>query len=141
MQPYFDINNCVSSIIENCKREIFNSINKQEKIVLVEFEDCGKTDHRLYDLLKDYNNLISIIKTRDDGSDAIVEKIGKYTYSNFKICGVNTDECVLSTIKGLIFLCPNTNIDIVSDSVNTINIHKQLCTLDKMKTLARTKII
>ena len=139
MQPYFDYKGSVSAIIDACRREIQNAINENIPVVLVEWFGLGATDARLRELVENYHNLITVNKNDDDGSNEIVAELGKYNYSLFKVCGVNTDACVKATVKGLIDLCPNLNVEVVLDAVNSDSI--QIDATIVMKNLARVRVI
>ena len=140
MQPYYDHNGAVSKIIDNCRREINKAIQENIKIVFVEWEGVGSTDIRLRELVDNYQNVSIVQKDDDNGSQPIINMIGS-SYNLIKVCGVNTDCCVIATVKGLLGLCYNLNIEVIGDAVNSCWYNDHLTALMKMKTLPRTKVI
>lgn len=142
MQPYFDHNGVVDKIINACKKEVIKAIEKEMRIVFVEWVDVGATHIELRKLTENYDKLSIVTKDDNDGSQVIVNEIGK-RYDCFRICGVYTGECVMETIEGLVDLCPNVNIEVVASAVNSFNNDTsiQRWALDKMKELPRTTVV
>lgn len=71
-------------------------------IVVVEFEEFGKTLYTLRRELEGYDKVRYVTKDKEDGSDEIYGALRELTKClNLRICGVNTDQCVYSTVRGL----------------------------------------
>lgn len=124
-------------IIPNVCKHIQAAKNRNEIIVLVEYRcsACNNNNKKCYnyntytkasacdthpeilDLLKDYSKLITVQKDDDDGSDKLIQEVTKWK-KIVKVCGVNTDACVRSTVNGLIKLLPLTKFVLLLDAVN-----------------------
>ena len=111
----------IRSIIEQIR--LSRSLNWP--IVVVQYCGFGKTLYALRRELDGYDKVRYIIKHTDDGSHEVNGVIGELTKSrNFRICGVNTDQCVYFTTRGLKILryrvevwSPGTNGESVPDHV------------------------
>lgn len=139
MQPYFSAANS-RSVIKNCKREIEAAMLKRAAIIIVEFNNCGPSVKSLLNLVDGYDRLHFAHKDTDDGS-AEVEKIIKdegLAAKQLKVCGVNTDCCVQSTVRGLTARLPNATIEVIGDACNSDFNH--LVGLDRMKKMANVSI-
>jgi nicotinamidase-related amidase len=99
--------------IQNCAVLVERAINHDEPIIFLEWNDgvniggegaFKATTPELLDLTKDYKNRYTIYKKQQDGSDKVqlVVKHHKLNAEIIKICGIFTDQCVLSTVFGLI---------------------------------------
>lgn len=88
----------IRSIIEQIR--LSRSLNWP--VVVLEFKGFGKTLYALRRELEGYDKVRYVPKNDEDGSHEVNGVIGELTKSrNFRICGVNTDQCVYSTARGL----------------------------------------
>ncbi len=83
-------------------QEIQRSRAKRWPIVIVEFEESGGTLPIIRRACKGYRRAVTITKENDDGSSEVLEALGDITKCRkVRVCGVNTDACVFSTVHGL----------------------------------------
>jgi hypothetical protein len=122
MQPQFKATNN-SDLLASVAAEIKQTIAAGGAIVVVEYDPLfeGKTHQCLLDLLADYEHVAFATKhldrvqqrlmrgesnlphNADDGSEQIIDVCLDHQFSleHFRFCGVNTDICVLKTVRGL----------------------------------------
>jgi nicotinamidase-related amidase len=136
MQPYFALE---KDIIPQCKREIKKAIAGKEYIIFLEFNNCGVTDDALIKMIIGYSNCSIISKCDNDGSFAIIKEMKEENlkYTHFKVCGVYTDQCVLSTVRGLNGKLKQCTIEIIQDAVKTIPLDTHMRALENMKQMPR----
>jgi nicotinamidase-related amidase len=120
MQPYFESSQG-ERVIANCQREIREARARKNYILFLEYENCGRTDQRLLNLVQGYPHTSIVIKADDDGSEEITKEL---RYKNFRrtrlrVCGVNTDICVFWTVVGLEVTMPNTQVEVVFDACDS----------------------
>jgi nicotinamidase-related amidase len=122
MQPYFRASQHPDTLAA-VEREIRSAISNESAIVLLEFEDSGDTDARLMRVLRAYPRLAVKLKTTDDGSAWVTAACREHGFGtkHFRVCGVNTDACVLATVLGLTRRLPHCTVEVVKDACNSGN--------------------
>lgn len=90
---------------KNCILEIKKAMDKEYPIVFLEYEECGKTLPTLLGVLtsSQYNKFYIVKKSSNDGSSKLLNFFKKkgLPRTDMRVCGVNTDCCVLETVEGL----------------------------------------
>jgi nicotinamidase-related amidase len=73
-------------------------------VLFLEFCFYKKTTHSLKKLVKGYDKTFTIKKQKDDGSKSIIRVLKKRNISidSLRVCGINTEWCVLATANGLL---------------------------------------
>lgn len=127
------------STIEACKNEIKIAMKNNAGIIFVEYYYTGRTLKALRDLTKFYEKLVIITKENDGGGNEVAAAINHFRFSKtLKVCGVNTDMCVYSTVEELIYK-DDFNIQVVSNACNSELDHKK--GLSKLKKLGQVEVI
>jgi len=88
-------------------------------IVLVEFDDLGRTTQQIVDEIGDYPHVDTVIKNCEDGGEEVIDCLrGHPKWSNhLLVCGVFGDACVPATVKGLFEHSALVEVDVVIDLV------------------------
>lgn len=120
MQPYLAASQQPDTL-GAVEREIRSAIERKALIVVLEFKDSGKTHISLMRLLRNYRRLAVSVKTTDDGSAWVTAACREHGFGmkHFRICGVNTDACVLATVLGLTDRIPDCTVALVRDACST----------------------
>lgn len=109
--------------IRACLKEIKLAINRKAPIVFLEWDGCGPTLKDLLDAVKNYELGQRTIKYADDGSAATINLLRNMQLDpdslDYRICGVNTDYCVASTVKGLRKRLKKSRIEVAWPACNT----------------------
>lgn len=120
MQPGFPLS---CSVRRDVEAEILKAIACGWAVVIVEFdtEAAGDTHESLVKLLDGYVHHKLVKKTREDGSDVVLEALQGLAYPTqlLRICGVMTDICVQQTAVGLAVALPTARIEIVKSACTT----------------------
>jgi nicotinamidase-related amidase len=86
----------------------------------VEYRGSGSTHKAILNLLKGYESFSKVHKNHDDGAIEVARGIQRnnFPYSHLRICGVNTDCCVLATVMGMVKLeiFKNSKIEMVKSA-------------------------
>jgi hypothetical protein len=100
-------------------------IERNEPIIILEYTDdddnLGDTVPEILEAIKGYKNAFVIGKFNNDGG----EEVGCVMYeqdldiSEFEVCGVNLDACVMDTIVTMSWDYPNIPINVHLDCVNS----------------------
>lgn len=126
---------CDAITIWFVKQEILRAIQLDMPIVILEYDvdDLGATHKEIMDLVADYPRAIVIGRAprrrgqaeheRDNGADEVVEACLGHGFltEGFRVCGVNSDACVVRTVVGLSSLAPSCRITVVQDACNSTN--------------------
>jgi len=140
MQDYFSTS-FNSKNIEACKQELRDAVICAAPIVLVEFIGCGRTASSIYDVVDSYRKLHIVRKNTNSGGD----KISKYLINNnlptnqIRLCGVNTDYCVLESVSKLTKLLEKPKIDIVAAACNSSYNHAY--GMDRLQKMRHVNIV
>lgn len=124
MQKYFlnrfkHFNKPTNGVLEGCKKEITKAIADKAKIVFVEYSSYGDTAEELVQITRDADYPVYYtIKTDDDGGVEIAEtiKTQKLSKRKIRICGINTEYCIKSTVRGLLRAMKTSVIEVISDA-------------------------
>jgi nicotinamidase-related amidase len=132
-------------IQKNCIREINKAIKDKAHIVFVEYEHHGPTLSRLTEVVQQahYRKVHCILKAGDDGSYEIREYLlaRHLPRLSFRVCGVNTNWCVLSTVAGLREIIPNSQIKIVADACACHSTKSHTTGLSCLKKMDNTRVL
>jgi hypothetical protein len=84
-------------------------------------EDHGPVHQWLTDLTLLYSHKAMVNKSTNDGSKPIIRTISKrgFCRTQIRICGVNAQWCVRSTVGGLKQKLPKSRLIAVADAINT----------------------
>jgi nicotinamidase-related amidase len=125
MQSGFDTS---FGALNGCIREVQQAVIDKAGIIFLEYhgfygDAYGFTLPQLKALVDGYSRAYYVPKGADDGSIEVVEAIEKYRMSklHIKVCGVNTDACVLATVQGLIQKCDKVYLQVIADACNGFN--------------------
>jgi nicotinamidase-related amidase len=99
-------------------REMFRAMKDKAPIILLEYQHCDPTHRGFLDILKGHKEKIRLKKPNDDGSAEVVKTLKDKDWPSVKIrvCGVNTDCCVLATVKGLLKKLPKSKVELVKSA-------------------------
>lgn len=106
------------------KQEVTRAREEGRPIVIVEYDphEMGETFDDIRALVEGYELAVIITKGDDDGSAEILhicEKKG-FPIASFRMCGVNSDACLLESIQGLADKLPECSITVVQDACNCL---------------------
>lgn len=123
MQECFDVDTN-SKLVDNVIREIDEAKRNKKSVILVKYAGCGPSLSKITKRLSKYNKLIKVTKRINDGSIEICKSIAdksKVCKDYFKVCGVNTNACVLQTVTGLTNKFPNATVEVIADACDDSN--------------------
>jgi len=108
------------------KRQIQLAKKRNGPIIFLEYIDCGNTRTELLALVKNYKYKAIKIKKRNSGAKEIIDVIEKNKFGKrkIKICGVNSDCCVLNTTTDLVERLPESKIHVIKKACNTTSSNK-----------------
>src|SRR5574339_388350 len=120
MQSSFEAANS-RRVRENCKREIKRAMDNGAAIIFVEYVGQGPTIPSLVKPTDDYPRTFITRKDDDDGSREVAKVIrdNNLPGKRIKVCGVNTDCCVLETVSGLVNRLRSANFEVMADACNS----------------------
>ncbi len=120
MQPGFPLS---LSVRRDVEAEILNAIERLWAVVIIEYETeaAGDTHKSLLDLLAAYPHHTLVKKTKEDGSQVVLEALRRLGYPNelIRVCGVMTDICVQQTAAGLATTLTTARIEVVKSACTT----------------------
>lgn len=106
------------------RQEIECHIEQNLPVLLVEFDshEMGESFESIRTLVESYKHGHIISKSRSDGSAEILAACSRLQLPSavFRICGVNSDACVLKTVQGLLSASA-CRITIPQDACNSVN--------------------
>ena len=92
-----------AQIQKSCIREIKKAIRDRSVILFVEYAGYNPTIRVLTDIVEqaNYKRAYHVIKSRNDGGKEVTDFLAKHHLPkmNMRVCGVNTDYCVLARGK------------------------------------------
>ena len=130
MQPLYTTDNIA---ISNVTREVRLARQRQNKIIFLWIPYFNVFQDELFAatypaILKavqgyDQNNWNEVTKLIRDGSREVFQTCAKKHFPNtrFRVCGVNTDMCVLDTVEGLLAIPTVAAVEVVKDACRTTN--------------------
>ena len=123
------------STIQNCKFIISSAIEDEADIIFLEYIGCGRTIKSLSDLADKYE-MMHIIRKNDCSGAAEINAV-KVAYGlqtqHFKVCGVNTDQCVQFTVINLSELFPEAVVEVIARACNASSKEEHQDGLDIME--------
>ncbi len=142
LQEQFVAPNENKKLITNCIREIKKARDNQAKIILVEYYGCGRILPVIQAAASRYDGTVYVTKHYDDGSNEIISKLDPMYSSKLKICGVNTECCIIQTVVGLSKkLRSGSVIEVVHDACATsFGYVEHIAALRDMKKLPNVQI-
>lgn len=126
MQPEFEAANG-KRVYNSVLREIKRAIEKRAAIIFVEYGNLStlhtKTRRGLRFAASHYDRVFDVIKFQNDGSVPIMDCIKRNRLSHhIKVCGVNTDACVISSVRGMNKASKKkAKIQVIADACATAN--------------------
>ena len=126
--------------VAHCKREIKQAMSKGAAILYVEYAGYDKTLPVLTNLTKNYQRKFSVIKHNNGGGKEVKATILKHRLpkTRIKVCGVNTDYCVLETVRGLTEKLKSAQVQLLSKACNSTSNHEY--GLEQLARLKRVQI-
>jgi nicotinamidase-related amidase len=111
------------------EKEILEAVRLHQSVVVLEIayfspldEQGLKPTHRsLMSHLKGYDRVAVRQKIYSDGSRHVLNTCSEqgYSRSRFRVCGVNTDACVVETAVGLAKAEPTSTVEVLQGACNT----------------------
>jgi len=106
------------------KQEVARAREEGRPIIIVEFDphEIGHTFESITELIEGYDRGVIITKCKDDGSTEILAACAKHGFStlSFRMCGVNSDACLLESIQMMAEKLPECRITVVQDACNCL---------------------
>lgn len=108
-----------------CIKAIEKAIEDDIPIFVVEYEGSGRTNQRLRCYLNGYEHTRYVVKNSDSGARVIIECMEQndWDIKTFRVCGVNTQCCVASTIRILVRKF-DKQIEVIKEGCNTFGARK-----------------
>lgn len=109
------------SVVIGVTKEILRAIKTNSPVLFLEYKNCGPTHRGLLDLVKGYPRKARITKAGDDGSLEAIKAVQRkeWPFRHMRVCGVNTDCCVWSTVEGILKRTENTQVEVVKEACGT----------------------
>jgi nicotinamidase-related amidase len=126
--------------LAHCKREIKQAMSKRAAIMYVEYGGYPKTLPQLTKLTEKYSRKFFVTKNSNGGGAEVKASILKHGLpkTRIKVCGVNTDFCVLETVAGLTEKLKSAKIQVLSKACNSTSNHTY--GLERLKKLKRVRV-
>jgi len=106
------------------KQEVARAREEGRPVIIVEFDphEMGHTFDSITELVEGYDLAVVITKSGDDGSTEILAACAKKGFStqSFRMCGVNSDACLLESIQAMAQKLPECRITVVQDACNCL---------------------
>lgn len=140
MQPVFPASKNKATV-SYCKGEIKKAMSKGAAIMFVEYNGYPGTLAALTSLTKKYKRTFIVTKSNDGGGKEVKDILLKnhLPKTRIKVVGVNTDFCVLETVRGLTNLLKLARIQVLAKGCNSNFNHN--VGLEKLKKINRVRII
>jgi hypothetical protein len=115
---------CTEALLDAVERQVKLAMQRRWWIIMLEYDSAnrGRTHERILNLLKGYERMIWWDKGRATGGGAQVEMSCfdfRYPSHVFRVVGINTDECNLDTINGVLARFPRAVIRTIKEACNT----------------------
>lgn len=133
-------------VLHEARRVIHEALKDRASVVLVEFSGCGRTSPTLTRALDNpYCNVPWHVlkKYEQDGSDQVVGYLKglKLPRKRIRVVGVNTDQCVLSTVVGLSEKMPRSKIEVIPEACNSDSRKGHHSGLERMAKLRNVQVM
>jgi nicotinamidase-related amidase len=133
-------------VLHAARHVIAEALRDRAHVVLVEFSGCGRTSPMLTKVLDNPWCMVPwhVLKKYDqDGSDEVVAYLRglKLPRKKIRVVGVNTDQCVLSTVVGLSEKLPQSSIEVVSRACNSDSRKGHHSGLEQMAKLRNVQVV
>ena len=119
IQPGFEAS---TYVVEAAREEALRAKRFQYGIILLQYKKHGHTLDQVRSVTYGYHKASVAWKNSDDGSIEVLDKAFEDGYNTdvIRVCGVNTDYCVLDTVRGLSKFSPKSKILVRIDGCNSI---------------------
>jgi len=122
VQPGFE--SCTEAHVDAVIRQVIIAKQRNWWIIVLEWDGFrkGKTHPRILAILEGYARCISWDKGRNTSGAAQVEmSVDDFRYPSrvFRVVGLNTDECVVATVNGMLSRFPLSLIRVIREACNT----------------------
>lgn len=121
---------CTDALVDAVERQVKLAISRRWNIIVLEYDSCnrGRTDARILKLLESYDpcRWTWWDKGRcNGGGPQVTMSCDDFRYNSavFRVVGVNTDECNLDTITGILWRFPRSLIRVIREACNTDSGH------------------
>jgi nicotinamidase-related amidase len=108
-------------LIDNIAKKAQEYVDNNKPIIIVEYFNDGPTVKEIMKAVEGYDKVHFLTKKQNDGGVEIKNLIEKTSYniSNFEVCGVNLDACVLSTVLTMAVFNKDCLIKVISKCCNS----------------------
>ncbi len=123
MQDYY-LEGCTSrdrdQLLEAARQEIARAHAQGWSVVFLEYVmdgyELGNTNESLTSPLQGYSLTATVVKSTWDGSSALLKACREQCFpiNRFRVLGVFTHQCVLSTVAGLRLLQPDCTVEVAT---------------------------
>jgi hypothetical protein len=115
---------CTEALLQAVERQVKLAIQRHWWIIVLEYDSCnrGRTHERILKLLEGYDRWTWWDKGRVNGGGPQVEMSCfdfRFASNVFRVVGVNTDECNIDTITGVLRRFPRSLIRVIREACNT----------------------
>ncbi len=119
------------------------AIARQMGIVVLEYIGCGETNFQVSQAYKDYDRVVRVTKSANDGSREFIEACLANNFSATKVfvCGVYTDQCVRETIEGIRRSLPKSKIALVASATRAAWTSNPQPFLETLRKAQKVKIV
>lgn len=109
------------NVVVGVTYEIIQAKEYGSPIVIVEYDGFGRSHDAFFSILKNYRRKAVIKKNDDDGSNEVIRALKRRRFNPFhlRVCGVNSDACVLATVEGLLDKLSQSKIEVVKRACGT----------------------
>jgi nicotinamidase-related amidase len=129
-----------NELVKSVKEEIITAMGDSAPVVLVEYTGCGKTATSLLDIVDYYPDTHLIRKDSNGGG----KKLAQYVQRNglpteIRVVGINTDYCVLESVRNLAKQLPDPGIEVIAKACNSPYNHEN--GLKRLRNIANVKVV
>ncbi len=116
-----------SWLILNIVNKVKEYIERNEPIIILEYESDGDTVPEILDVVRGYENHFISEKISDDGANEVSSIIREQDLNilEFEVCGVNLDACVVSTVTTMAWDYPYIPVNVILDCCNSCSEHDE----------------
>ncbi len=122
MQPGFEATRH-NGVLDAVVAEVEQARSQGRPVIIVEYGGYGLTYDSIMRVLTDplpYEHFVVLRKTRWSGADIALDYCLKQGWdtSKYRVCGVNTFECVAETAEEFTVLSPDSLVEVVKEACN-----------------------